>query len=206
MRIFSTCLRSPLTARSKWFKPDQKPKWMSQEQNDALPDSLLVRELQYTVHRKEIRSRSITLATTLLEAEKYPAEELTDRYFDRWSIELSFRDLKQAMGMEVLKCTKVEGVLKELAVFVLVYNLVRLVMLRASQRQQVPLDRISFIDALRWLRAPQDVGELIDLIVNPRRPGRVEPRVIKRRMKPYPLMTRPRQELRQVLLNAGLAD
>src|SRR5690625_2239668 len=105
------------------------------------------------------------------------------------------------MCMDVLKCQTVDGVFKELAVFVLVYNLVRLVMLRAAQRQKVPLDRISFIDALRWLDTLRDTGELIDLIVNPKRPDRVEPRVIKRRKDRYPLMTKPRQQLRQDLMN-----
>ena len=106
--------------------------------------------------------------------------------------------------MDVLRCKTVEGVLKELAVFVLVYNLVRLVMLRAAQRQKVPPDRVSFIDAWRWLRDARDAREVTDLIVYPRRPGRVEPRVIKRRMKEYPLMKQPRDQLRQLLLSGRL--
>ena len=89
--------------------------------------------------------------------------------------------------------------------FVLVYNLVRLVMLRAAQRQKVPLERISFIDALRWLAAARDAAEWRDLILNPHRPDRVEPRVLKRRMKEYDLMKRPRAELRQALLKERLA-
>src|SRR5690625_1797679 len=71
--------------------------------------------------------------------------------FLRWEIETNFRHIKQTMGMDILKCKTVDGILKELAIFILVYNLVRLVMLKASQRQKVPLDRISFVDALRWL-------------------------------------------------------
>src|SRR5690606_15576745 len=121
-----------------------------------------------------------------------------------WDIELNFRHLKTTMGMEVLKCKSVEGVLKELAVFTLVYNLMRLVMLRASQRQKVPLHRISFIDALRWLRTACAATDL-ELIVNPRRADRLEPRVLKRRMKEYDLMKQPRHELRQRLLHGALA-
>ena len=79
------------------------------------------------------------------------------------------------------------------------YNLVRLVMLEAAQRQQVPLDRISFIDALRWLRSANPSTPLSDLIVNPLRPDRLEPRVIKRRMKKYTLMKQPRHKLRKSL-------
>jgi hypothetical protein len=102
--------------------------------------------------------------------------------------------------MEVLHCRTVEGVLKELTLFVLVYNLVRRVMRAAAWRQQVELERISFVDAWRWLRHARLDDELPDLVVNPKRPGRVEPRVRKRRPKEFPLMKRPRAELRKALL------
>lgn len=192
----------------RWFKPKTKPRWMSREAYDALPGELVVRELRYRVRRRGFRTRTITLATTLLDPEKYPAGELAEQYLRRWEIELNFRHLKTTMGMDVLKCKTVDGVLKELAMFVLVYNLVRLVMLRAAQRQKVPPDRISFVDALRWLRDARDSGDpdaMLNLIVNPKRPDRVEPRVVKRRPKKYPLMTRPRQELRQALITERLA-
>ena len=188
----------------RWFKPTRRPKWMTQEEYEELPDSLILRELRYAVDRDGFRSKRITLVTTLLDPEQYPAAELAEQYLGRWEIELNFRHLKQTMKMDVLKCETVDGVLKELAIFTLVYNLVRLVMRRAAARQKVPVDRISFIDALRWLCATHDTNVLIDLVVNPRRPGRVEPRVIKRRMKEYPLMTRPRAELRQELLSKGV--
>jgi hypothetical protein len=192
----------------RWFKPRTKPRWMTQEAYDALPSELVVRELRYRVRRRGFRTRTITLVTTLLDPEKYPAKELAEQYLGRWEIEINFRHLKTTMGMDVLKCKTVEGVLKELAVYVLVYNLVRLVMLRAAGRQKVPPDRISFVDALRWLRDARDSDDpeaMLDLIVNPKRPGRVEPRVVKRRPKKYPLMTRPRQELRQALITERLA-
>lgn len=188
----------------RWFKPAQRPKWMSRRDYDSLPASLVLRELRYHVDRKGFRSKEITLVTTLVDSKKYPAAELAEQYLVRWDIELNFRHLKITMKMKVLKCKTVAGVNKELAMFILVYNLVRLVMLRASQRQQVPLSRISFIDALRWLQQSRGVAELIDLMVNPWRPGRIEPRVIKRRMKEYPLMKRPRDELRQDLIREGV--
>ena len=103
------------------------------------------------------------------------------------------------MKMAVLKCETVNGVLKELAVFVLIYNLVRLVMLEASRQQEVEVDRISFIDALRWLVGALPGDPLSHLVVNPHRPGRYEPRVKKRRPKNYPLMNRPRKELKKAL-------
>ena len=86
--------------------------------------------------------------------------------------------------------------------FVLVYNLVRRVMEEAGRRQGVEADRISFVDAWRWLREARPGEELPELVVNPDRPGRVQPRVRKRRPKQYPLMKRPRAELRKALLQA----
>lgn len=183
----------------RWIKPVSRPKWMTQTQYDQLPDSLELREVRYRVNRQGFRTKAVTIVTTLTDAAAYPAAELADQYGIRWQIEVDFRHLKQTMKMDVLKCKTVEGVMKELAVFTLVYNLVRMVMLRASRRQKVPVDRISFIDALRWLCAVRDGAVLPDLIVNPDRPGRFEPRVIKRRKDRYSYMTKPRQQLRQAL-------
>ncbi len=104
------------------------------------------------------------------------------------------------MGLDVLKCQTLKGVLKELMVFALIYNLVRLVMGQAARRQRVGIDRISFIDALRWLACAQAHKRLPKLVVNPHRPGRYEPRVRKRRPKPYGLMAKPRHILRKSLL------
>ena len=103
--------------------------------------------------------------------------------------------------MGILRCQKADGVRKEMLMFALVCNLVCCVIYKAAHRQGVPPDRISFIDALRWLRASSPGEELIELIVNPYRPGRFEPRVVKRRPKPYSFMTKPRYVLRKQLRN-----
>jgi hypothetical protein len=183
----------------QWFKPVECPKWMSAEPYASLPESLAVRELRYRVDGKGFRTREITLVTTLIDAELYPADELASMYYRRWTMETNFRHLKITMKMDVLKCETVNGVLKELAVFVLIYNLVRFVMLEASRRQEVEVDRISFIDALRWLMSARPEDKLCNLVVNPHRPNRYEPRVRKRRPKPYPLMTKPRRQLKKEL-------
>ena len=94
-----------------------------------------------------------------------------------------------------------DGVLKELIVFALIYNLVRLVMVQAARRQQVAIDRLSFIDATRWLVAARDDESLSWLVVHPHRPSRYEPRVRKRRPKQYPLIQQTRQTLRKALAN-----
>jgi len=187
----------------EYAKPVVKPQWMAQDDYDALPPTLAVRELRFTISQPGRRTRVITLVATLLDPVAYPAAELAALYAQRWQVELDFRHLKTTMKMEILHCQSVAGVLKELAMFALAYNLVRLVMLEASRRQKAPLERISFIDALRWLRAAQPGAPLTDLVVNPARPGRWEPRVRKRRPKEYDLMTKPRQELRDALENQG---
>jgi hypothetical protein len=183
----------------EYVKPASKPTWLDDETYAALPETLTVRELRYRTRQRGHRTQVITLVTTLLDADLYPAADLADLYLSRWQIEINFRHLKTSMGMEVVHCKTVEGVLKELCMFAIVYNLVRLVMLEAARRQKVPLERVSFIDALRWLR-DTPAGELLSrIIVNPHRPERLEPRVLKRRMKEYPLMTKPRSKLRKDL-------
>ncbi|MFL5244373.1 MAG: transposase, partial [Gemmataceae bacterium] len=165
-----------------------------------LPETLLLRELRFFTPQRGHRTRVITLVTTLLDPIAYPATALAKLYLGRWQIEVNFRHLKTTMGLEVLHCKTVAGVLKEMYMFAITYNLVRLVMLEASRRQKVPLDRIGFIDALRWLRDAKTDTHLTALVVNPARPDRLEPRVLKRRMKEYDLMKKPRQELRKALL------
>jgi len=186
----------------RYFKPQQCPRWCEAQQFAAMPASIVLRELRYRVSQPGFRTRSVTLVTTLVDAQKYPREEVARQYGQRWEIETHLRELKITMGMDVLHCKSADGVLKELAVFVLVYNLVRWHCLQAAHQQGVAADRISFIDALRWLR--QGVASQ-PLIVNPPRPGRFEPRVIKRRMKEYRLMQKPRAVLREELMKQSLA-
>ncbi len=187
----------------QWLKPPSgnRPKWMSVEQFAALPDSVVVRELRYAVHEKGFRPKQITLVTTLVDADAYSFEALADLYHQRWEIETNFAHLKTTMKMDVLKCKTVDGVLKELQVFALVYNLVRQVMLLAAEHQQVDVRRISFIDAIRWLQTAEAGDTLTKLVVNTHRPNRLEPRVRKRRPKEYPVMKKPRRQLKEELQN-----
>jgi hypothetical protein len=183
-----------------WIKPRSCPDWMTAVQYASLPGELMVRELRYSVGGPGFRVREVTLATTLLDAELYTPADLAGLYRGRWQVETNLKSLKITMKMDVLRCETVAGVTKELLMFVLTYDLVRLVMLEASGRQGVAVDRISFIDALRWLTETRAGGTLGKLVVNRERAGRAEPRVRKRRPKSYPLMTRPRSELRAALL------
>lgn len=187
----------------EWIKPKRRPEWMKAEDFDALPKTLVVRELRYEVGGRGFRTRTVTLVTTLLDEGLYPLDALARLYGVRWRVELNFRHLKTTMKMDVLKCMSVAGVLKELTVFAIVYNLVRVVMIEASHRQDVEVERISFVDALRWLEQADPGDDLPRLVVNPDRPNRYEPRVRKRRPKQYPLMNKPRSELRKALLAQG---
>ena len=146
--------------------------------------------------------REITPVTTLLDAATYPAEALADLYYRRWQVELNFRHIKTSMKMDVLRCETVEGVLKELAVFALAYNLVRSAMVDSARLQGVAPDRVSLVDAVRWLIGVEEADVSV-LVVNPSRPGRVEPRVVKRRPKQYMRMTEPRSDLRKQLPKQG---
>jgi hypothetical protein len=195
----------PLDQVVEWLKPKEKPEWMDAEAYAALPEVLVVRELRYQVPRPGFRTREVTLVTTLLDAEAYTAEDLARLYGARWGVETDLKHVKQTMKMDVLRCKSVDGVLKELTVYAMVYNLVRLVTAEAARRQGVAAERISFVDALRWLLDSKAGDELLPLKVNPDRTGRVEPRVRKRRPKQFPLMKKPRSELRKQLMSTEVA-
>jgi len=182
-----------------YFKPKERPNWMTPEAYAALPEHIAVRELRFDITLPGSRTKEVTLVTTLLDPTRYPAEELAQLYFQRWQVEVNLRHLKQTLRLDVLRSKSVKGIKKELCMIALAYNLVRLVMLEAARRQEVAADRISFIDALRWLcsaRAGESFRKL--KIHQPRH--RLEPRVRKRRPKQYPLMKRPRAELRQAMM------
>jgi hypothetical protein len=129
-----------------------------------------------------------------------PSSRLQNRFvkcvglpLSRWRIELNSRDLKTTMGLEVLKCKTVNGILKELYVFALIYNLVMAIRFRVARQMGLCPARLSFVDTLRHVCVH---GWIIPetLVINRERPGRWQPRVVKRRAKPHPLMTKPRNQ------------
>ena len=193
-----------MTNSWSWLKPKTCPSWLTRETLAALPESLVLREVRYHVGTPGFRTRQITLVTTLLDAEVYRVADLAELYRQRWQVETSLAQLKTTMQMDVLHCKTVPGVLKELTIFAIVYNLVRMVMCQSATLQHIDVERISFLDALRWLGAPSTGMPLGALIINPIRPHRVEPRVKKRRPKSFPFMIKPRQALRQQLVQQEL--
>lgn len=187
-----------------WRKP-ARPDWLDQAQYERLPATLQIRELR--------RGRLIVI-TTLLDAARYTNESLVALYQTRWHCELDLRSIKQVMGMDVLRCQTPDMVEKEIAVHVLVYNLIRALMQKAAQHAQQPPRTVSFTAtvqllmshrALLWYGDIQDEQShgMLMILADQRvgdRPGRCEPRAIKRRPKAQPLLTRPRRQARDELL------
>jgi IS4 transposase len=198
-----------------WLKPSQRPRYLSKALWKAIPERLSVRVLRVNLHVPGFRVRSVTLVTTLLDPKEYPAEELAYLYVERWRVELWFRDIKTSMGMEVLRCKSPKMVHKELEMFFIAYNLLRCLMVQASLGHDVGTNQMSFkgtVDAVRQFavaiaQAPsrkkqrQLVDKLLEVIAGDRLPerfGRHEPRAVKRRPKPYPVLNRPRRKFKEI--------
>jgi len=190
----------------EWFRPINTPVWMSKADYAALPEQLPVRELRYRITARGMRTRVVCITTTLLDPMRYPKREIARLYGLRWEIETNFRHMKTTMGMAPLKCQTPDGVMKELVIFMLVYNMVRAAMLQAAERQGIEdANRLSFIDALRWLCSmliDHSEQSMPKLIVNRSRKGRWCPRVLKRRPKEYDRMNKPRSEYAEPSANA----
>ena len=201
--------------RFTWQKPVQKPRWLPQSWWKQVPAELNVRVIRFQLPRKGYRPDSVTLVTTLLDPQKYPAAEIARLYARRWKIELWFRDIKTSMGMEVLRCKSPQMVHKELEMFFIAYNLISCLMVQAATSNDVALDRMSFkgtVDSVRQFslaiaqarskkRQNQLIIELLKVIARdqvPARPDRLEPRAVKRRPKAFPLLNRPRHQFHEV--------
>jgi len=160
----------------------------------------VLRELRNAIGRPGFWTRPITLVTTLLDAECYWVADRAELYRQRWPGETALAQLKTPMQIDGLPCKTVPGVLKELTAFALVSKLVRRVMGQLARLPHLGVERISVLDALRWLGAPSSGSLLGVLIIFPIRPHRVELRVTKRRSKSFLLMVKPRHALRQQLV------
>ena len=199
----------------EWFKPKIKPRWMTAKAFEALPPSIIVRALRYSLRRRGFRTKSVTLLTTLIDHKLHSAAELAALYGRRWEIETAFRHLKRTMNMRTLRCKTVEGIEKELLMHALAYNVVRMTMVREGSRLGLAPQRLSFADALgqtcaTWRDHVRTSGPCPPPrrpapIVIPLRPGRVEPRLTKRRPDQQRYLTIPRPEARQRLLRQALA-
>jgi hypothetical protein len=202
--------------RVDWEKPKTCPAGMSPEEYALLPEKLRVREVRMVVEQKGFRSKTLDIVTTLLDPIFYTKEAIASLYRRRWSIELNFRHIKTTLGMELLRTKTPEMAKKEVLIYMLAYNLIRSLIWTAKQIYHIDIERISFKGTVQHLASISPYlavadqfdysrlyEELIHLVADekvPDRPGRIEPRVIKRRPKPFPLMTQPRSQLKAKLV------
>ncbi len=196
-----------------WTKPVRPSKGWSKKDWKALAETLTVREVEIRVEVPGFRVQKYVLVTTLIDPVRWPAKTLGAMYFKRWAIELFFRDMKIAMGMDVLRCKSPEMIRREILMHAIAYNCIRGVMQHVSILYEIPIERISFTgtcETIRqwsepmalYLNKPRRLAEVIDDLYRaiaddplPDRPGRSEPRVKKRRPKGYQLMTKPRKQM-----------
>lgn len=202
-----------------WRRPKMCPRTLSQDTFASLPETLAIRVLRFQTRVPGFRSRTIIVATTLLDPGSHPLEAVSDLYADRWTVELRLRDVKTTMGMDILRGKSPDVVCKEIYMHFLAYNLIRALMWQAAQEHDRPLHRLSFAGTMQhfhavapylWLFAgTQKARRLYQLLLSwiardnlPYRPNRVEPRAVKRRPKEYALLNRPRHEMRKALFRA----
>ena len=190
----------------EWKKPLKKPVWLSDKQYRALPDSLQIRELAVD---------GIVYVTTLINPKKYRRQALAGLYAERWTIELDIRSIKTQMGMEMLRCKSPDMVEKEIAIHFLAYNLIRINMARAAKEFGEIPRLLSFKSAVQLLiQASAQLTLLPAMMLKSfsqallkamastpiaKQKRKNQPRAIKRRPKPYPLLMIPRNEACQLI-------
>ncbi|RPI96988.1 MAG: IS4 family transposase [Chloroflexi bacterium] len=190
----------------RWSKPKMRPAWMTPQQYRAFPEELTVREMK-------VEGR--VLVTTMLDARQVRKSELSELYARRWHVELDIRNIKTTLGMEVLRCLTPPMVEKELWVYLLAYNVIRLLMAQAARDAGMHPRELSFKHTVQmwteWTSQtlpahPAHQAEFFRLIAQltvGNRPGRIEPRARKRRPKSYPWLKVPRAEARRQIRTYG---
>jgi len=199
----------------QWKRPVRhKNSSYTQEDWNTLPETLLLRQIKVEINNPGFRSETLYIITTLLDELDYPAADIADLYFKRWNVELFFRDIKTTMGMDILRCKTPDMVEKEITMHLIAYNCIRSLMAEVSEKEKLDIGRLSFKGSLQALRqwAPNfkhveglklefhRIGSLLyeaiaDTIV-PDRPGRSEPRAMKRRPKAFQLLNQPRHQMK----------
>jgi len=184
-----------------WKKPKRKPVWMAKQDYADLPETITVRE--FAVNGR-------VYVTTLLNAKCYHKQELAILYKQRWKIELDFRSIKTHMGMELLRCKTPDMVKKEIAIKLLDYNIIRGNLAQAGSLHEKIPRQLSFRSAVqlviqaskqivrltgeRLLKALQALLKAMTATPIGKQKRKSQPRAVKRRPKPFPLLMVPRNE------------
>lgn len=189
------------------------------EEWDRLPNHVDVRQIKVTVDHPGYRVKEFYIVTTLTDDISYPAETIAQLYLRRWNVELYFRDLKTTLGLDILRCKTPDMVNKEILMYFIVYNTIKLLAMDGTKNQIEP-DQMSFNACRQVLdnyvlsvsgktrkelentNHRQILCGAIQACRLLKRSGRVEPRVVKRRPKPFRLMMKPRAELKAELLTS----
>jgi|ERR1700723_1712840 len=201
-----------------WTRP-KRPAWMDQDTYARMPASIQVREVHVQVNQPGFRVQSFIVATTLIDANAYTRDDITELYHQRWLVELDIRALKITLGMDVLRCKTPDMVTKEIWTCLLAYNLIRQRILQAALLAKLSPRQISFTAAMQkiaasWTTILVCVAEIARTLIEVHlqdiakhligdRPNRVEPRAVKRRPKPHPLLTMPRAQAKTALQTAA---
>lgn len=203
-----------------WVKP-QRPEWMDEATYRAIPDEIPMREIRYQVVEKGRRTRSLTIVTTLLDEKAYTKEDIAELYSFRWNAELDIRSIKTHLNLNHVRCKSPAMVRRELWTTILAYNLIRTTAAAAASLHDLKPRQISFTSTCQqvlawWMLFAGDAippdeylarcHQLLEAIAQCKvgdRPGRIEPREIKRRKDSYKRMTKPRDELRKQLQNSN---
>jgi len=199
----------------QWCKPKQRACTLTAEQWSALPQTLTLRLVRCHLPMPGFRTRKVILVTTLLDRRAFPLSALSHLYYRRWAMELSLRNIKITLQMDHLSCKTPDNLDREIRLHFLAHNLVRRLMIEAARRHGVGLERVSFAGSLAAARRFSEAllqaksetrrGELRhelfrvlaeDLV--PERPGRREPRAVKRRPKPYPRLMCHRHQFKEI--------
>lgn len=227
--VITLARRTPVEAASaiEVLGPDDlliqwpKPKWnkrlsYSEDEWRELPEQLHLRQIKVTVNTPGFRAKTFYIVTTLIDARSYSTADLADLYFQRWDVELFFRDIKTTMGMDILRCHSPAMVEKEILMHLIAYNAVRLLMLDSAKTVDQLPRKISFKASVQALRQwePQlnrtgmsesERRRMMSLLIETiaattlsHRPGRREPRCVKRRPKPFALLSTPRHQIVEI--------
>jgi hypothetical protein len=197
-----------------WDRP-ARPAWMSEAQYDRIPETFALRELRFDVTDSGRRTETITVVTTLTDPKAHPAEDIATLYGFRWNVELDIRNIKQTLNLDHVRCKSPEMVRRELWITLLAYNLIRKVIATSAAIHSKQPRQLGFALACQtilssWMllstgsctdSRAMHATMLAHIAANEvaERPGRIEPRVLKRRRHRYPLMQRPRDQLRAEL-------
>jgi hypothetical protein len=201
----------------RWMRPP-RPEWMDPQTYDRMPAFLEVREIKVHVDEPGFRTDSFVVVTTLTDPAAYAKREIAELYHSRWLAELDIRLIKIGLALDILRCKTPERVRKELWTGLLAYNLIRQTILQSASESGLSPRQLSFTAALQsvaasWmvlilcndavgaLLVQTTLANLTTYIVGDR-PGRTEPRAVKRRPKPHKLLNEPRERARAKLLAA----